>query len=447
VLAFTIGLSVVLALALGVIAAWRTARRDVRDALSASPRAVAGGLGGAGMRRAMVVGQLALTVVLLVGAALLGRSFARLLQVNPGFTTEHVAVVEASPTIEDRLQRLAYYNSLIDRVSALPGVIAAGASTGVPIASSPPDGTYLLLDGPVDSMSFDAWRTFPPSRKGNANYAVVDGDYFAALGIPLLEGRLFDSGDRADTRPAGIVSASFAAQSWPGQDPLGKVVEFGNMDGDTRSFTVVGVVGDVHDSGLAAAPPPTFYAFYPQRLQTQWPLTLVVRTRNDPSSVIAAIRHVVHELRPDVAVRAGTIDRVVATSLGDRRFTLFIVAGFATTALLLATLGVYSVLSYLVAQRTREIGVRVALGAQRGDVVRLVVGEGARLALVGVGVGVIGSLLLTRLLRGLVFGVSTTDPAAFGGVVALLTAVAVVAAYVPARRASRVDPMDVLRST
>jgi predicted permease len=304
-----------------------------------------------------------------------------------------------------------------------------------------------LLDAPTDSMSFDAWRNFPSSRKGHANYAVVDGDYFAALGIPLLKGRLFATGDRADTRPAGVVSASFAAQSWPGQDAIGKVVEFGNMDGDTRSFTVVGVVGDVHDAGLAAPPPPTFYAYYPQRLRSQWPLMLVVRTRNDPSSVIAAVRQVVRELRPDVAVQAYTIDRVIATSLGDRRFTLFIVAGFATTALLLATLGVYSVLSYLVTQRTREIGVRVALGAQRGDVMRLIVGEGVRLAVAGVAVGVIGGLLLTRLLRGLVFSVSTTDPAAFGGVVALLAVVAAVAAYVPARRATRVDPIDVLRST
>lgn len=446
VLAFAVGTSVVLTLALGVIAAWRTARQDVRDALSANPRNMSAA-GGAALRRAMVVGQLSLTVVLLTGAALLGRSFLRLLQVNPGFSTEHVAVVEAVPTIGDKFQRLAYYSSLIDRVRRLPGVVAAGAATGVPIANSPPDGGYLLLDAPTDSLSFDAWLTFPASRKGHADYVVTDGDYFAALGIPLLKGRLFGSEDRLESTAAAVVSARFAAQSWGTDDPIGKVVEFGNMDGDTRSFTVVGVVGDVHDDGLASPPPPMFYAYYPQRLRTHWPMPLVVRTSGDPSSVIASIQRIVHDLRPDVAVRTRTIDRVVASSVADRRFTLFVIVAFAGAALLLATLGVYGIVSYVVTQRTREIGVRVALGAQRRDILQLIVGDGVRLALAGIAIGIVGSLLLTRLLRGLVFGVSTTDPAAFAAVAAVLVIVALVAAYLPGRRATRVDPMDVLRSS
>ncbi|HET7373989.1 MAG TPA: ABC transporter permease [Gemmatimonadaceae bacterium] len=446
VLAFTAGVAVILTLALGVIAAWRTTRQDVRDALSANPRAMTAA-GGASLRRAMVVGQLSLTVVLLTGAALLGRSFLRLLKVNPGFSTERVAVVEASPTIDDRLQRLDYYNTLVDRVRRLPGVVAAGAGTGVPIANSPPDGGYLLLDGPTDSLSLDAWLNFPLSRKGHADYVVVDGDYFAALSIPLLKGRLFDSGDRFGDRSAAVVSARFAAQSWGNDDPIGKNVEFGNMDGDTRSFTVVGVVGDVHDDGLAAPPPPMFYGYYPQRLRTYWPLSLVVRTSGDPSSAIASIRRIVHDLRPDVAVRARTIDRVVAGSVADRRFTLFVIVAFAGAALLLATLGVYGIVSYVVTQRTREIGVRVALGAQRRDILRLIVGEGLRLALLGIAIGIGGSFVLTRLLRGLLFGVSTTDPAAFATVALLLVVVAFTAAYVPGRRATRVDPMEVLRST
>lgn len=445
VLAFTVAIAVVLTLALGAIAAWRSARHDVREALSANPRAMSAA-GGTSLRRAVVVGQLSLTVVLLTGAALLGRSFLRLLEVNPGFATEHVAVVEASPTIEDKFQRLGYYNTLIDRVRQLPGVVAAGAATGVPIANSPPDGGYLLLDAPTDSLGFDAWLNFPQSRKGHADYVVVDGDYFAALGIPLLKGRLFESGDRFE-RSVGVVSARFAAQSWSNDDPIGKVVDFGNMDGDTRSFTVVGVVGDVHDDGLANAPPPTFYAFYPQRLRTYWPLSLVVRTSGDPSSVIASIRRIVHDVRPDVAVRARTIDRVLAGSVADRRFTLFIIVAFAGAALLLATLGVYGIVSYVVTQRTREIGVRVALGAQRRDILELIVGEGLRLGVTGIAIGVGASLLLTRLLRGLVFGVSTTDPGVFAAVALLLVAVAFTAAYLPGRRAARVDPMDVLRST
>jgi predicted permease len=446
VLTFTAVVAVVLTLALGMIAAWRSARQDVRDALSANPRAMPAA-GGAALRRAMVVGELSLTVVLLTGAMLLGRSFLRLLQVDPGFATEHVAVIEASPTMPDRLQRQIYYNTLIDRVRTVAGVRAVGAGTGVPIANSPPDGGYLLLDAPVDSLSFDSWLNFPASRKGHANYVVVDGDYFSALGIPLLKGRSFESGDRLDSRPAGVVSARFAAQSWPNQDPIGKIVEFGNMDGDTRSFAVVGVVGDVHDEGLDAAPPPTFYSYLPQRPRTGWPMTLVVRTSGDPSSTIASVRRIVHELEPDVAVRARTIDRVVAGSVADRRFVLFIIVAFASAALLLATLGVYGIVSYVVTQRTREIGVRVALGAQRRDVLQLIVGDGLRLASVGIGIGIAASFVLTRLLQGLVFGVSTTDPIAFGTVVLLLGFVAIGAAYLPGRRATKVDPMDVLRSS
>jgi predicted permease len=447
VLAFTAGISLVLALALGLIAAWRSARRDVRGALSASPRAMTGSAGGASVRRGMVVGQLALTVVLLVGAALLGRSFLRLLDVDPGFTTEHVAVIEASPTIDDRQQRLDYYNTLIDRVKTLPGVAAVAAGTGVPIADSPPDGGYLKLESPVDSLSFDVWLNAAASQKGHANYVVTDGDYFSTLGIPLVKGRVFDSGDRPGAQPAAVVSASFAAQAWPNENPIGKNVEFGNMDGDTRSFVVVGVVGDVHDGDLASVPTPTLYSYYPQRIRTYWPLSLVVRTGGDPAGVISAIRRAVRDVRPDVAVRARLIDSVVSASVADRRFVLFVILAFAGTALVLATLGVYSVISYLVTQRTREIGVRVALGAQRGDVLRLILGEGVRLAIAGIAIGVVASLLLSRLLRGLVFGVSTTDPLAFGIVVAALAIVGIVAAYVPGRRAARVDPMDVLRSS
>ncbi|HEX6814179.1 MAG TPA: ABC transporter permease [Gemmatimonadaceae bacterium] len=445
VLAFTAAVAALLSLALGGMSAARIAGQQVRDALSANSRTVAAS--GAALRRSTVVAQVSLTVVLLSGAALLGRSFLNLLRVNPGFSTDHVAVIDATASIEDQRQRLDYYNTLIDRVRALPGVSAVGAGTGVPIANSPPDGGYLMLDAPTDSITSDAWRSFPASRKGHANYVVVDGAYFQALGIPLKQGRVFDARDGIEQQSVAVVSERFATQSWPGENPIGKVVAFGNMDTDWRSFTVIGVVGDVHDDGLAAAPPPTFYAYYPQRLRTYWPLSLAVRTTGDPSSVIASIRRIVHDIRPDVAVRARTIDRVVATSVADQRFTVFIVAAFAAAALVLATLGVYGIVSYVVTQRTREIGVRVALGAQRSDVLGLVVGEGLRLSLAGIAIGIVLSLLLTRVMAALVFGVSTTDPIAFGAVTVLLLLVALVAAYIPGRRATRLDPLEVLRSS
>ena len=443
-LAFTVAIAALLSLALGALSASRIAGQHVRDALSASSRSVSAS--GAGLRRATVVAQLSLTVVLLTGAALLGRSFLNLLHVNPGFDAERVAVVDAAPSIDDQQQRLAYYNTLIDRLRALPGVRGVGAGTGVPIANSPPDGGYVLLDAPTDSVPANAWLTFPASRKGYANYVVVDGDYFRTLGIPLEAGRLFDARDRVGSQPLAVVSQRFAAHAWPGQNPIGKVVGY-SMDSDPRSFTVIGVVGDVHDDDLASAPPPTFYAYYPQRLATYWPLSLVVRTTGDPATIIASVRRVVHDLRPDVAVQVRTIDRVVASSVADRRFTLFIIAAFAGAALVLATLGVYGIVSYLVTQRTREIGVRIALGAQQADVLGLVVGEGMRLSLAGIAIGIVLSFVLTRVMASLVFGVSTTDPTAFGAVAAFLVLVAVVAAYIPGRRATRLDPLDVLRSS
>jgi predicted permease len=395
----------------------------------------------------MVLAQMALTVVLLVGAGVLGRSFLRLIQVNPGFITEHLLIVDAKPTIDDTLARLAYYNMLIDRVRALPGVAGVGASTGMPLDGGGTDGTYLLLDSPSQQVpAFKDWLIFPPSKRGQGQFEIVSGDYFRTMHIPVVRGRTFDPmRDVLNAPPVAVVSAGFAARSWPGEDPIGKVVNYGNMDGDLRPFTVVGVVGDVHDASLAAPPTPVLYAYAEQRTRAQ-AFLLMVQTQNDPRSVVSSIRSIVHELRPDVALRTRTVERLIVTSVADQRFTLVLILAFGGTALLLSTLGVYSVVSYLVAQRTPEIGVRVALGAQRGDVLFLILREGARLAGAGVVIGVLGSVLLTRLLRGLIFGVSAADPIAFAMAIALLVVVALAATYIPARRATRVDPMDVIRA-
>jgi ABC-type antimicrobial peptide transport system permease subunit len=265
------------------------------------------------------------------------------------------------------------------------------------------------------------------------------------MNVPLLRGRTFDSRDGPDAPHVALVSAALATAKWPNEDPIGKIIQFGNMDGDLRPFTVIGIVGDLRQWSLALTPRPTFYAFVRQRPVAAGRLNIVMATVGDRTPVIAAAQRVVRDLRPDIPARLRTIETIVAESVADRRFVLFVVGVFGGSALLLATLGVYSVISYLVAQRSREISIRVALGAQKHEVIRLVLRQGALVALVGIAAGAAASLGLTRLLGTLLYEVSPTDPAAFVMMVALLTLVALLASWLPARRAARVDVMDILR--
>ena len=453
VLAFALGVSVLTAIALGLLAVWQGTRGDIRETLSSSQRTQAGSGSSSSVRRALVVSQVALTVVLLVGAGLLARSFVRLLEVNPGFRTQHVVVLELDLPFESgpvaHEHRVAFYQQLMARVQAIPGVGSVGLATGVPLVGNGADGEYLILSRADQPVSFNDWTTFrnDPTRSGLANYRLVDGDYFRAMGIPLLKGRQFDKRDQPNSIHVALVSASLAKSKWPNEDPIGKVIQYGNMDGDLRPFTIIGVVGDVRGESLAADPQPTFYAYEPQRRYNGNPFQVVMQTPGDPTAIIASARAIAREMRPDVPPVLKTMESVVSASVADRRFVLVLVGVFGGAALVLATLGVYSVISYLVTQRRQEIGVRIALGAQRGDVLGLVLRQGGSLALIGIVVGGVGALFLTRLLKGLVYGVSTTDPLAFGGVIALLGAVALVASWLPARRATRVDPMDVLRGT
>jgi predicted permease len=444
VLAFAVGVSVLTAIALGLLAVWQGTRGDIRETLSASQRTQAGTGSSARVRRSLVVSQMALTVVLLVGAGLLARSFVRLLEVNPGYRTQHAVVLDLAlpyePGPDGTTRRMAFYQQIMTRVRAIPGVVNVGGGS---------DGEFLILSRPDQPVAFSDWGTFrnDPTRSGYANFFVVDGEYFRAMDIPLLRGRQFDRRDQPSSQQVALISASLAKSKWPNEDPIGKIIEFGNMDGDLRPYIVVGVVGDVRSESLAAEPLPTFYAYQTQRSRAGNgnDLHLVMQTASDPTPIIASARAIAHEMRPDVPPVLRTIESVVSASVADRRFVLVLVGVFGGAALVLATLGVYSVISYLVAQRRQEIGVRIALGAQRGDVLSLVLRQGGSLALIGIAIGAAGSLFLTRLLAGLVYGVSTTDPLAFGGVIALLAVVALLASWLPARRATRVDPMDVLR--
>jgi predicted permease len=283
------------------------------------------------------------------------------------------------------------------------------------------------------------------SRTGSADYVAANTGYFSALGIPLLRGRLFTASDTMDSTHVAVVSESVAREKWPGQDPLGRQIEFGNMDDDLRLLTVVGVVGDVHDEKLESRIFPAIYVDCLQRPKATEAFTVVIRSTSDPAAVMTTARQIMRDLDPNVPPKFAMMDQIVSGSVQARRFNLSLVSVFAGTALLLAVAGLYSVMAYLVARRTNEIGVRMALGANRSTILGMVLRHGLWTAVIGIAAGVATSFLVTRAMVSLLFGLSPTDPLTFAGASLLLIAVALVACYVPARRATKVDPMVALR--
>jgi len=323
-------------------------------------------------------------------------------------------------------------------------VIAFGA---VPLDGGLPDGQFMLI-APQDvpkSMEELGTRFRSGAPVGTADYSAVSPAYFQALEIPLLRGRLFDARDAASAPHVAVISESLARSRWAGTDPIGATIEFGNMDGDLRPITIVGIVGDTRMYGLERPARSTVYVNLEQR--PAFSTTVVIRSSSDLQPVVAAARRILREMAPDVPPRTRTFEQIYSASLGERHFNLTLVAAFAGTALLLAVAGIYGVMSYTVAQRRREIGVRVALGASRVQVFRVVVGEGIITTATGVLLGVLGALGLTRTVSGLLFGVTPTDPLTFAGVIATLTVVALLACYIPARRAMRVEPIEALRES
>jgi predicted permease len=280
-------------------------------------------------------------------------------------------------------------------------------------------------------------------RTGTADYCAVSPAYFHALGIPLVRGRLFDDRDQRNTPHVAVISESLARARWSGEDPIGRTVEFGNMDGDLRLLTIVGIVGDTREYGLEQPPQPTLYVDLMQRPRFQ--TTVVMRTSADPRAITTAARGVLHELAPNVPPRFRTFTQIYSASLGVRRFNLTLIGVFAATALILAVAGIYGVMAYNVTRRRREIGVRIALGASAFDVLRVVLGQGLVTIGVGLAAGILGAFALTRGLQSLLFGVTPTDPVAFVAVVVGLAAVATLACYVPAKRGTRVNPVEALR--
>jgi putative ABC transport system permease protein len=449
VLAFAVGLSALVALALGLLTATRSARRDPRDTLVDGGRGQTAGAASQRVGRIIIAAQMALTVVLLVGASLLVRSLLRVLSIDPGFRTDGIVAMDlAMPYTEDpnaQSRLSSFYVDLFGRLGAIPGVEDVAAASAVPLTGGLPDGLFAVIPAKDTPKTLDDIRGLfqQKERLGTADYCAASPTYFQTLGIPLVRGRLFDERDTANAPHVAVISESLARTRWPNTDPIGATVEFGNMDGDLRLLTIVGIVADTREYGLEQPPRPTMYVNLMQR--PKFSSTVVLRSNSDPRAIITAARTVLREVAPDVPPRFRTFTQIYSASLGARHFNLTLVAVFAGTALALAVAGIYGVLTYSVTQRRKEIGVRVALGASPGQVFRIILGQGLSTTLAGVGIGIIAALALTRTIASLLFGVTPTDPLTFGGVVALLTGVAALACYLPARRATRADPMDALR--
>jgi putative ABC transport system permease protein len=433
VLLFTLGIAVATGVLFGIVPAARAGRIALHDTLKDGGRGTSSGR--SRTRAALVVAEVALSIVLLVGAGLLIRSFDRLLHVDPGFDEERVLTMRLSTSgrFETAQESAAFLERALERIDALPDVRQAGSIH------------FLPLTGLLSSTGF--WRDDRarprPGEESVTQTFVIAQEYFAAMGIPLLAGRTFDARDRDGAPLVTIVNQEIANRFFPGENPIGKRlhIQWGRPD---AAYEIVGVVGSIRHLGLEKAPEPALFLASLQ--EPNGSHNLVIRTTGDPLRAAAAIRSAIAETDRDVPVsEVRTMDEYVARSVAAPRFNLVVLGSFAGLALVLASLGLFGVISYSVAQRTQEMGIRRALGASDGRVVAMVVREGMKLAAAGLIVGLIGAFALSRFLESLLFGVAPTDAATFAGVASVSIVVAFVACYLPARRAARVDPTVALR--
>jgi len=457
VVLFALAAMVAVAVSLGLFAAWRAAAGDLQEALAAGSRSYSGTRASQRFRGFVVIGEIATTLVILIGAGLLGRSFLRLIATSPGFSQQNLITMEFSVSShqwhegQSGIARQArFMDDILTRLREIPGVETVGLAGGMPVAAGDdlPEGDFLVLNGQRPPADFKEWSQIHLNRSqvGHALYCVASEAYFRTLGIPMIRGRMFGDQDEWNAPHVAVISQSLARERWPNQDPVGQIIHFGNMDGILKPLTIVGIVGDVRARGLDLPPSGVIYVDYRQRgMQANSSPTILVRSAAPVGQIVSAARQIFHDRAPDVPVKFSTFANEMGGWLGDRRFLLLLVGLFAAAALALAAVGIYGVVAFSVTRRTQEIGVRMALGAQRSDVLRLVVGEGARLALAGVAIGVAASFAITRLVSSLLYGVSATDPMTFAGVAGLLAVVALLASYIPARRAMRLDPSSALR--
>ena len=431
--AFTFGISLLTGLAFGLLPAFRASRLDLNEALKESGKSTAGKERHR-LRSALVFADVALALLLLTGAGLMMKSFVRLLEVNPGFDPSHTLTLTLSlwgPKSADE-PAVAFFDQVLRRVRTLPGVESAGIVSQLPLG-----GNMDMYGVHVEGKSLPNPEEDPSADR----YSITPG-YLRAMRIPVLRGREFDQHDIATSQMVAMVNESMARQFWPGEDPIGKRFRMGDTKGPWK--TVVGVVGDVLHKGLDA--PHTIQVYLPNTQFTDSMVILAVRTSNEPASIAAAVRTEIAALDPQVPVsEVATMDEVVSASVANQRFGALLFVLFGAIALVLTAVGIYGVISYGVAQRTHEIGIRLALGAGSREVLSLIVSEAMKPALLGAALGLCAAFGLTRLLTRLLYNVKPTDPLVFAAVLLLLIAVAWLASYIPARRATRVDPIVALR--
>lgn len=438
-LLFTLGLTLFAGLLFGLAPAVTALKMNLQSTLKSGAHQVQGGHHRA--HRALIITEVGLAAMLLIGAGLMLRSIIALFRVDPGFDTHQLlteAVVLAHSNTLAPQQRSVTVDQALARIQQLPGVDSAAAVFPAPFADQ-------------ITFTFFAIKDRPPQRGESriAHFAFTSRDYFGTLRIPLIEGRMFTAADTMDSLPVAVIDRELAKRYWPNQDPVGRqirlaVQDFGDLSQKFPAQTIVGVVGTIKAGGLDADL--GGYVYSPASQRGNGSMTFVVRSRVPPLSLAHSVESAIHEVTPDSPVfRVQTMDEMVQASQATRRLSLRLLGAFSLGALSLAALGLYGVISYVVSQRTNEIGVRMALGAQQPQIMKLVLGQGMRLALWGIVGGIAAALALTWLMASLLFGVTPTDPSTFAGVAILLAIVTMLASYIPAHRAMRVDPMVALR--
>jgi putative ABC transport system permease protein len=437
VLLFTLVVSMLSGFAAGIVPAFQSSRPRLAEDLKEAKKGASGGVRHRRSLNALVVVEIAVALVLVAGAGLMIRSFNSVLGIDPGFEPHNVLTFSAAlplATYKDQQQHVQFFERSLEKIQALPGVQQAAGTFRLPIT------------GFATAIFAVQGKPIPAGAAPFADYRAVTVSYFDAMGIRLLQGREFTERDDADAPDAVIVNEELARRSWPGEDPIGKRLQIATEF--TRWREVVGVVGNARLTGLEAKVDPAIYVPFPQN---SWPNALrnsfiVVRTTTDPQNFIPAIRRELRSVDPAFPFsQIQTMDEIVGNSLSQRRFNTALLALFAFVAVALAAVGIYGVMSYAVSQRMREMGIRAALGAGRSDLTKLVTSSGARLAALGIAIGVVAAAISSRLLSGLLFGVSSTDPLTFVFTAVLLAAVTLFASYIPSRRAARTDPITALR--